>query len=110
MPTLYHYTDQNGLNGILRTNVLLPSTVAGHPRDVRYGNGQYLTDIAPGTKTPAQLSRVLFGHPFLGRHCTHYVEIDVAGLSVRRGRPAVFVVPSDRPLDLTGRLGRSGEN
>lgn len=110
MPTLFHYTDQTGLDGILQTNVLLPSTAVNHPRDVRYGDGQYLTDIVPGTKTAAQLSRVLFGHPFLGRRCTHYVEIDVAGLSVRQGRPGVFVIPNDRPLDLTGRLVRSGEN
>ena len=71
-----------------------PPTSAGHPRDVRYGDGQYLSDISPGTKTPAQLSRAPFGHPFLGRRGTHYVEIDVTGLNVQRGRPGVFVIPT----------------
>jgi hypothetical protein len=110
MATLYHYTDQTGLDGILGSMVLLASTTVGHPRDVRYVNGQYLTDIAPGAKTPAQLSRALFGHPFLGQRCTHYVEIDVAGLNVRPGRSSVYVVPNDQSLDLNGRLVRSGRN
>jgi hypothetical protein len=110
MPTLYHYTDQAGHDAILRSNILLPSTTAGHPRDVRYGDGQYLTDIQPGTRTAAQLSRDLYGHPFLGRRCTHYLEIDVTGLNVRTGRPGVYVIPNNQPLDLTGRLVRSGVN
>jgi len=110
MATLYHYTDQTGLDGILRSNVLPASTTAGHPRDVRYGNGQYLTDIAPGTKTPAQLSRAFFGHPFLGQRCTHYVEIDVSHLHVRLGRQGIHVVPNDQPLDVSRRIVRSGKN
>src|SRR5437588_13046976 len=100
MATLYHYTDRAGLDGILQTQVLLASMAASHPRDVRYGNGQYLTDVVPGTKTSAQLSRLLYGHPFLGHRCTHYVEIDVTGLTVRRGRIGVYVIPSEQPLDL----------
>src|SRR5262249_49810979 len=110
MATLYHYTDQIGLDGILRSNVLLASTTAGHPRDVRYGHGQYLTDIAPGTKTAAQLSRALFGHPFLGQGCRNYVEIGVSDLNVRQGRQGVYLIPNDQPLDLTGRIVRSGRN
>ncbi|MEL7570796.1 MAG: HYD1 signature containing ADP-ribosyltransferase family protein [Eubacteriaceae bacterium] len=55
--TLYHYTNEEGLNGITKSNQLNPSLKVVNPSDARYGNGQYLTDIVPGTKTPAQLSR-----------------------------------------------------
>lgn len=110
MPVLYHYTDPAGLRGILASGKLHPSTAATSPRDVRYGDGQYLTDIEPGTMTAAQLSRVLIGHPFQGRRFTHYVAIEVAGLTVIQGRPGVFVIPNDHPLDLTGRVVRSGAN
>lgn len=110
MPTLYHYTYAIGLAAILQTQSLWASTTAGNPRDVRYGNGQYLTDIPPATHTAAQLSRALFGHPFLGRRCTHFLEIDVTGLNVQSGRVGVFVIPNDQPLDLAGRIIRSGEN
>lgn len=110
MHTLFHYTDQKGLAGILASGVLLPSTTAGNPRDVRYGDGQYLTDVPSGTMSLAHLSRLMLGHPFQGRRFTHFVEIDVTGLQVVRGRSHVYVIPSDRPLDLTNRLIRSGAN
>jgi hypothetical protein len=54
---LYHYTDEQGLQGILATGTLLASTTARNLRDARYGNGQSLIDLEPGSKTPAQLSR-----------------------------------------------------
>jgi len=110
MRTLYHSTDRVGLDGILATQMLLPSTAASHPRDVRYGNGQYLTDVAPGTRTPAQLSRMLVGHPFQGRRFTHFVEIEVTGSNILCGRLGVFVIPNDHPLDLHRRVVRSGAN
>lgn len=89
---------------------MLPSTRLGNPNDVYYGNGQYLTDIEPVTMTLAQLSRALIGHPFQGGRFTHFLEIDIDGLPVLEGRAHVFVIPSDQPLDLTGRIVRSGEN
>jgi hypothetical protein len=49
--TLFHYTDESGLKGILDSGVLRPSLKSVNRRDVRYGNGQYLSDIKPGTKT-----------------------------------------------------------
>jgi hypothetical protein len=64
------------LNGILESSELRASTKALNPNDVRYGNGQYLSDFAPGTKTPAQLSREFLGQPFQGRQFTHYIEIE----------------------------------
>ncbi len=108
MPTLYHDTDQAGLDGILFSGVLRPSTAVSNPRDVRYGAGQYLTDIVPGTRTAAQLSRALIGHPFHGQRFTHFVELEVTGLNVVQGRPGVFVIHNDHPLDISERIVRSG--
>ena len=65
--TLFHYTDGVGMQGILATQLLHPSTAAANPNDARYGDGQYLSDLPPGEKTPAQLSRLFLGQPFLGR-------------------------------------------
>ncbi|MFN7769727.1 MAG: HYD1 signature containing ADP-ribosyltransferase family protein, partial [Planctomycetaceae bacterium] len=106
--TLYHYTDEAGLGGITESNSLRASTKARNPSDVRYGNGQYVSDFAPGTKTPAQLSREFLGQPFQGKRFTHYIEIDVTDLQVIQGRNGVFVIPNDVPLDLTGRVIGSG--
>jgi hypothetical protein len=69
---------------------------------------QYLSDIVPGTKTPAQLSRHFLNQPFQGAKFTHFVEVDLSGLNVVQGRPGVFVIPSETPLDLTGRIVSSG--
>lgn len=75
---------------------------------MRYGNGQYLSDIAPETKTPAQLAKHFINVPNKYKY-THYVEIDVSGLEVIKGREGVFVIPNEKPLDLTGRIVRTGK-
>ncbi len=106
--TLFHYTNEKGLTGILDSGELNPSLKALNPNDVRYGNGQYLSDIVPGTKTPAQLSRSFLGQPFQGASFSHYLEVDVSGLNVIQGRPGVFVIPGETPLDLSGRIISSG--
>jgi hypothetical protein len=107
--TLFHYTNQKGLDGILSSQTLLASLAANNPADVRFGDGQYLSDLEPGTKTPAQISRALLGQPFQGRRFTHYLEIDVSGLVVVEGRGHIFVIPNHAPLDLVGRIVRSGK-
>jgi len=106
--TLYHYTNEKGLTGILESKNLWASTKAINPKDVRYGNGQYLSDIIPGTKTPNQLSREFLGHPFQGQKYTHYVEIDVTGLDVVPGRPGVLVILNDSSLDILDRIISNG--
>jgi HYD1 signature containing ADP-ribosyltransferase len=107
--TLFHYTTQRGLEGILLSQKLLASLAANNPADVRFGNGQYLSNLEPGAKTPAQLSRALLGQPFQGRRFTHYLEIDITGLMVVHGRGNIFVIPNDTALDLVGRIVRSGK-
>jgi hypothetical protein len=108
--TLFHYTTEEAQKRILESGQLNPSLKADNPSDARYGNGQYLTNIAPGTKTGAQLSRALVGNPFQGARFTHYLGIDVTGLNVVEGRAAVFLVPNDEPLDLSGRIVDCGAN
>jgi RHS repeat-associated protein len=108
--TLFHYTTEDGQKGIVSSEELHPSLKSVNPQDARYGDGQYLSDIAPGTRTNAQLSRAFIGQPFQGARFTHYVEIDVTGLNVVEGRPGVFVIPNQHPLDLVGRIVRSGRN
>jgi hypothetical protein len=107
--TLYHYTDEAGLSGILNEGKLNPSLRATNPNDVRYGNGQYLSDIPPGTIKPNELSKAFINNPWQGRKFTHYLEIDPGGLNVLQGRPGVYVVPNETPLNLNGRIVSSGK-
>ncbi len=106
--TLYHYTNEAGMTGILESGVMKPSLKALNPNDVRYGNGQYLSSFVPGTMTPAQLSRAFINNPFQGSRFTNFFAIDVKGLNVVVGRPGVYVVPNEIPLNLNGRIIGSG--
>lgn len=106
---LYHYTDEAGLNGILNEGKLNPSLKARRPRDVKYGNGQYLTDIEPGTMKPEKLSKALVLNQHQTDKFTHYLEINPAGLNVIEGRPGVYVIPNEGPLDLNNRIVSSGK-
>jgi len=106
---LYHYTDEAGLNGILNEGKLNPSLKARRPRDVKYGNGQYLTDIEPGTMEPKKLSNALVNNQHQAEKFTHYLEINPAGLNVIKGRSGVYVIPNEGPLDLNNRIISSGK-
>jgi RHS repeat-associated protein len=108
--TLFHYTDEAGQKAILDSERLNPSLKSVNPKDARFGNGQYLSDIVPGTKTTAQLSRAFVGQPFQGARFTHFVEIIINDLEVLQGRPGVFVIPNESPLDLVGRILGWGKN
>ncbi|MEZ6136189.1 MAG: HYD1 signature containing ADP-ribosyltransferase family protein [Pirellulaceae bacterium] len=77
-------------------------------KDARYGDGQYLSDIIPGTRTPSELSYAFLRVPFQGRRFTNYVEIDVSGLRVIRGRDSVFVIPNSESLNLSERIISGG--
>ena len=101
--TLYHYTNEKGMNGITESNQLNPSLKANNPKDARYGDGQYLSDIKPNMQTPASLAKKFINVPNKYKY-THYVQINVTGLEVIQGRQGVFVIPNNSPLDLTGRI------
>lgn len=102
--TLYHYTNEKGMNGIVESKKLNPSLKANNPNDCFYGEGQYLSDIVPGTKLPAQLSRSFIHNPFQGAKYAYYVEIDVTDLDVVYGRDNVFVILNQESLDLMDRI------
>lgn len=101
---LYHYTTEPCMNAIITSGLLRPSRLGRRSKDVRYGNGQYLSDITPGSLTLAQLSRVLVGMPFQGLRFTHFVAIDLLGLRVVHCRPHVFLVPNDFALGISDRI------
>ena len=107
---LYHYTSKAGHAAIIASKLLVPSLKANNPKDARHGNGQYLSDIVPGTKRLGQLSYLFLNIPYQGRRFTHYVGINVDGLTVITGRQHVFLIPNERPLDIAKRLASQGEN
>lgn len=108
--TLYHYTNDKGLDAILNTNQINPSLRANNPKDAFYGDGQYFTDIIPGTKTGSQISRALVGNPFQGAKFPNYVEVDASGMNLVKGREGIYLNPSGKPLDVSGLIRRSGKN
>ncbi|MFI5683751.1 HYD1 signature containing ADP-ribosyltransferase family protein [Streptomyces sp. NPDC051636] len=110
--TLYHYTNEKGYNGILESNELRASLKANNVNDARFGDGQYLSDIQPGTKTRGQLSYAFVRLPWAGHKFTHYIEVDVRGLEVMRSveRPDVYVIHNQGPLDVTGRIVSHGKS
>ncbi|NFA44128.1 hypothetical protein EXM65_16510 [Clostridium botulinum] len=106
--TLYHYTNEKGLNGILESNELRPSLKANNPKDARYGNGQYLSDIVPETTKSTSLASKFIRVPNKYKY-THFVEIDVTELEVVKGRSGVYVIPNEGNLNVTGKIVRSGK-
>lgn len=107
---LYHYTTELGMRAIVDTEVLRPSRARKGAKDVRYGNGQYFSDLVPGTLSLAQLSRALVGIPFLGFHFSHFVAVDLSGIQVIKCRPSVYLVPNNFALGLSGRIVDFGES
>lgn len=96
------------MNGIVESNKLNPSLKANNPKDARYGNGQYLSDITPDSVTPAQLGKKFLNVPNKYKY-TNYVEIDITGLNVIKGRDGVYVIPNETALDLTNRIISTGK-
>ena len=110
--TLYHYTTEKGIQGILNSEKLNPSIKTLTTKDARLGSGQYLTDIVPGSKTLGQTSRILFGTPWNIRKVSYYIEIDISELNVLKGRDGVYYIPNENILDLSNRIvsfGKTGE-
>ena len=105
--TLYHYTNEKGMTGIVESKKLNPSLKANNPKDARFGDGQYLSDIKPDNQTPVSLAQRFIHRPNRYKY-THYVEIDISDLEVIKGREGVYVIPNSEPLDLTDRIISTG--
>lgn len=108
MNILYHYTSEQGYQGILESLKINPSLRANNPKDARYGDGQYVSNLLPGEKRPGQLSMLFFGIPWAGKRFTHHIGISVKGLNVIYGRPHVYVIKNSKPLDISKRLKDHG--
>jgi len=109
--TLYHYTSKGGLNGILESQQILPSS---GPKHARFGPGQYFSDIPPeaiGTVyTTYEIIRSFYGNPVYPKSkISNYLEVNVDGLPISNPRPGTFLNPTDQPLDVSTRIVRSGD-
>jgi len=109
---LFHYTTRAGMAGIVSTMSIRPSMKANNPNDARYGDGQYFTDIVPGTIPSTDIAKALIGRPFPAAKFSNFVSIDITGLNVVKipQREHVFVLHNDAPLSIADRLVNFGEN
>jgi hypothetical protein len=103
---LYHYTTEDGLNGIMNDEAINPSL---NPRYAHYGPGQYLTDIVPGSMSKGEIATRLYNYASQSWKVTHYLSIDASGLDIVAGRENVYLVPGTEPLDISGRVMDFGE-
>lgn len=79
------------MNGIVESKKWNPSLKANNPKDVRYGNGQYLSDIRPETTKPTSLAAKFIRRPNRYKY-THYAEIDMTGLKVIQESPCKYIM------------------
>lgn len=79
--------------GILDTGTLNPSLKANNPKDTRYGNGQYFSDIAPGTRSDASLSKQFINNHWKGSKYSNYIGVDTSNLIVVKGRDGGICAP-----------------
>ncbi|MFD8119086.1 HYD1 signature containing ADP-ribosyltransferase family protein [Streptomyces microflavus] len=63
LQSLYHNTNRAGHDGITASGEMRPSLKANNPKDSRYGDGQYLTEIKPETKTLGRFSAAFLRFP-----------------------------------------------
>lgn len=110
MSIFHHYTDSAGYRGILATKAIRPSLKAKNPKDARYGDGQYFTDIAPRTMTAKQLSQFFIRSPYGAHRFTHYFSINLAGYVVEPGRVHVYVVKNSSDMPIGDKLTNHGIN
>ncbi|MFJ1767457.1 RHS repeat-associated core domain-containing protein [Amycolatopsis sp. NPDC088138] len=121
--SLYHYTNEAGMNGIMGSGHVRPSAwTHGTPDNplvgshARYGSGGYFTNIAPGQLSQEGLSQALVLNPGSGASFTHHIEVSPSALesqgytiSQSDHRPDVYVVhhndqptnhPNPRPVEI----------
>jgi len=110
--SLFHYTSDQGLKGILTSGKINPSTISQNAKDARIGDGQYFSDVVPGTKTSNQLSKSFYNDPRLGNRLKNYVEISTKGIDIAASadRPGVYLIPNLEPLEILSRIINYGKN
>jgi hypothetical protein len=125
---LYHYTTKSGLLAIMESGVLKPSLDRGNNTDVKYGEGQYLTNISPDIITcesknemtseqvkSGQISlrqlagRIMAGTLTLDR-LSCFIELNVSSLIIDRAddNPYIYLYRSNTDLDISNLIIRVG--
>jgi hypothetical protein len=125
--SLYHYTTESSLLAIIESKVLYPSLDRGDDTDVKYGEGQYFTNISPdiiacmsqsqmtstqresGQISLIQLAgRIMAGTLTLDRF-DYFIEFNVSNLIIdRTDNPYTFMHKSKVNLDVSNLIIRSG--
>ena len=127
--SFYHYTTESARIAIIESGVLRPSLDRGDNTDVRYGEGQYFTNIAPETiacrsrteMTPTQIeagqislfqlaNRIMRGTPSPEK-LEYFIEFDVDNLSIIYSSQYEYIYfhESKIDLDISNRIIRSGK-
>lgn len=102
---LIHYTSKDNYIEIMKTKELKASIGKTH---ARYGNGQYFTDIESQSFTIGQVSRRLYGVPWVRNKLQYFIKIDVTGLNIVQNIPHNFLLPGNNSLNLQNRIIDSG--
>ncbi|HAS42534.1 MAG TPA: hypothetical protein DCS93_18790, partial [Microscillaceae bacterium] len=124
--TLVHYTDRESYKGILSTKKLYPSTKDGH---TKFDKGQYFGDIFPsdiggyssrnlslsqkneGVLSSRQVATTYWGRSTATRFMSHFVEIDVTGLKIKKegkGKYYIYLKEGTSNLDVSTRIINDG--
>jgi ADP-ribosyltransferase of polymorphic toxin system len=119
---LYHYTDEEGYNGILSSLSIRPSTLSG-VKTTHYGQGVYFTPIGPA-EIPIlgipEFLQLVFGDVTAHSvtRTTHYisVRVDPNWYAMAARDPEygwwmkdIWIVPGDEPMDISKALDSHGK-
>ena len=116
--TIFHYTSEAGVAGILQCQCILQSTGG---TNARYGDGAYFTNLSPlstvGT-TSGQLSYALINVPWNTAKVSHFVAVDSSQIEPTPARVAplygstysgsILLSPSTTSIPIAGALVGSG--
>jgi HYD1 signature containing ADP-ribosyltransferase len=130
--SLYHYTTESGLLGIIETGVLHPS-LDEDGRITMFGSGQYFTNIAPemiaciGTRACKLRSELTDAHKEAGQisliqlsgrimdgamaieRLECFIEFNVAGLNISStDSPYIYLYRSEIDLNISNLVLRTG--
>ena len=77
--------------------------------NARHGAGQYFTDLT-SEYTAGQVSRRLFGVPWITSKFTHYIDVDLTGLNIIKNMLDNYLVLGTSCLSLNGRIVNHGSS
>jgi hypothetical protein len=112
---LYHYTTLLGAEGIIASQFIRSSLTnfgkpSGNARDAVFGQGVYLTNIPPGSRSNQALGVLFKGVPNKNLF-TNFVAINTKGLVVSpTTKTGIFVVPTVTGVFVAGRIVDAGPN